>query len=698
MKKNATHHLLITITAVAFLLPLLPLPIHAAIPQTITYQGYLTDPQGTPIDESISIVFSIYSQASEGTALWTETHTVAVTDGVFSSTLGKGNTIALPFDTPYYLGIKVGSDNEMTPRQALTSVAYAFRALEADSVTDNAVTTTIISNNAVTTEKVADDAITGDKIAPATITSTNIANGAVTSTQIGDNTITAEKITPPVISSIDGVTNDGGNVDLVAGTNVTITPDDVANTITITAAGGGVGSNPWTESGGNVYRSAGNVGIGTSDPKNKLEVNGYTVIGSDSKGIRMRTDGFLVDLESLGSALSINHKSGHNTLMNVDGGNVGIGAWSPDQRLTIIGESGNPANIKVNQIGDLNWAGLRLDRENKEQWFIGMGNTTNNLLFRRSANSNDMVINKAGNIGVGIQDPNYRLQVVDGAIVAGTAQKGVALRTNGTYVDLESLNSPLSINNIGQNTLINTQGGRVGIGTNAPQKKVDIDKGDLIVQGVDSCDAVGEEGIIHLGTVHHYIKGVYGHGVKIGTYGVGDVISIRETSGRVGIGTTEPTERLDVNGTMKCNILKITGGSDIAEPFETDRPTTIKSGMVLAIDEKNPGKLKICNQAYDRKVAGIVSGAGGVNPGMLMSQENTLANGLIPVALTGRVYCLADAHFGPIEPGDLLTSSNTPGHAMRVTDYSRAPGATLGKAMTALNDGKGLVLVLATLQ
>ena len=63
---------------------------------------------------------------------------------VFSVNLGSVSSIDLPFDTQYYLGITVGSDNEMTPKQALSSVAYAFRAKEADSVKDNAVTTKVI--------------------------------------------------------------------------------------------------------------------------------------------------------------------------------------------------------------------------------------------------------------------------------------------------------------------------------------------------------------------------------------------------------------------------------------------------------------------------------------------------------------------------------------------------------------------------
>ena len=62
------------------------------------------------------------------------------------------------------------------------------------------------------------------------------------------------------------------------------------------------------------------------------------------------------------------------------------------------------------------------------------------------------------------------------------------------------------------------------------------------------------------------------------------------------------------------------------------------------------------------------------------------------------MYALADATAGAIKPGDLLTTSGTPGHVMRASDSDRRSGAVLGKAMTGLKDGKGLVLVLVSLQ
>ncbi len=163
---------------------------------------------------------------------------------------------------------------------------------------------------------------------------------------------------------------------------------------------------------------------------------------------------------------------------------------------------------------------------------------------------------------------------------------------------------------------------------------------------------------------------------------------------------------LRVEGTASVGALQITGGADFAENFDvsvvivSDETTApkIEAGMVVSIDPTNPGKLQLSRQAYDRRVAGVISGAGGVKTGMVMGQEGTLADGKHPVALGGRVYCWVDASYGAIKPGDLLTTSPTPGHAMKVSNRVRAQGAIIGKAMTGLKNGKGLVLVLVTLQ
>ena len=83
---------------------------------------------------------------------------------------------------------------------------------------------------------------------------------------------------------------------------------------------------------------------------------------------------------------------------------------------------------------------------------------------------------------------------------------------------------------------------------------------------------------------------------------------------------------------------------------------------------------------------------------MTLQQPGTLADGKHPVALTGRVWCFVDADRGAVVPGDMLTTSDTPGHAMKVGDHGLAQGAIIGKAMTSLESGRGLVMVLVTLQ
>jgi hypothetical protein len=93
----------------------------------------------------------------------------------------------------------------------------------------------------------------------------------------------------------------------------------------------------------------------------------------------------------------------------------------------------------------------------------------------------------------------------------------------------------------------------------------------------------------------------------------------------------------------------------------------------------------------------VISGAGGINPGLSLSQEGIVENGQ-PVALTGRVYVKATAANGPIQPGDLLTSSDIPGYAMKATKRNKSFGAVIGKAMSGLEEGEGLVLVLINLQ
>jgi hypothetical protein len=250
-------------------------------------------------------------------------------------------------------------------------------------------------------------------------------------------------------------------------------------------------------------------------------------------------------------------------------------------------------------------------------------------------------------------------------------------------------------------------GRRLGIGTESPKQELHVvgrARFDLGTGRVEVSTPGGWPGLIGYSQNTHRRDIVFrDEGTVINTSatdkppGNENGIIIRE-NGNVGIGVWNPSAKLHVNGTTRTKVLQITGGSDLAEPFEVSAAGEIRPGMVVAIDPEEAGQLRLAQGAYDRTVAGCVSGANGIHPGLTLQQEGTVADGSVPVALTGRVYCLADAAYGPIQPGDLLTTSDTPGHAMKVTDYDRGRGAILGKAMSALDAGQGLVLVLVSLQ
>lgn len=105
--------------------------VQAAVPQVLTQQGRLIDKATSkPVAGTISITFTLYDAATAGTSLWTEKQDVTLDDGYFSARLGE--TTAIPktvFNgTVRYLGVQVGTDAEMTPREPLTSVPYALVA------------------------------------------------------------------------------------------------------------------------------------------------------------------------------------------------------------------------------------------------------------------------------------------------------------------------------------------------------------------------------------------------------------------------------------------------------------------------------------------------------------------------------------------------------------------------------------------
>jgi hypothetical protein len=149
---------------------------------------------------------------------------------------------------------------------------------------------------------------------------------------------------------------------------------------------------------------------------------------------------------------------------------------------------------------------------------------------------------------------------------------------------------------------------------------------------------------------------------------------------------------VDHDGMAIVKCLTIEGGCDIKEDLNSIE--TLEPGDVVVIDENNPGQVKRTNKEYDKKVAGIISGANGINPGLSLSQADVL-EGEYPLTMLGRVYVKVT---GKVEIGDMLTTSSKPGYAMSVKDHANAHGTVIGKAMTTNEGEEGMVLVLINLQ
>jgi hypothetical protein len=134
---------------------------------------------------------------------------------------------------------------------------------------------------------------------------------------------------------------------------------------------------------------------------------------------------------------------------------------------------------------------------------------------------------------------------------------------------------------------------------------------------------------------------------------------------------------------------------DVAEGFGTQDDEIIEPGTVVVLNQN--GLVRPGDEAYDKKVAGVVSGAGNYRPAIVLDKQHSQVARL-PVALMGKVCCMVDAQYSPIEVGDLLTTSPTPGHAMKATDPSRAFGSVIGKALRPLQSGLGMIPILIALQ
>ncbi len=334
--------------------------------------------------------------------------------------------------------------------------------------------------------------------------------------------------------------------------------------------------------------------------------------------------------------------------------------------------------------------------------YIYFDGRTDDLIFNNGGNR--LYIQRDGDVGIGTTNPIARLHVDGGARYTGNT--GVII--DGPY---GGGNNALTIYMQTTGDALNAWNDGTGDGGVFQARNGNAVDATILGTGTGTAvDALtsgtGRAGRFEVNNAANNLSGLFAtHN------GTGNAFAATQTgTGRAGFfqvnnaasgatalyATTNGTGyALLADGRARCDILEIAGGSDLSEGFDVS--SEIEPGHVVVIDPASAGKLTQSTTAYDRKVAGVISGANGIKTGMVMGQEGTIASGKHPVALSGRVYVWCDASAGPIEPGDLLTTSDTPGHAMKAADRERSHGATIGKAMTGLNEGRGLVLVLVNL-
>ncbi len=170
------------------------------------------------------------------------------------------------------------------------------------------------------------------------------------------------------------------------------------------------------------------------------------------------------------------------------------------------------------------------------------------------------------------------------------------------------------------------------------------------------------------------------------------VLGGENQEGRVSLYNSSGAQTIYIDGEAGDVILK---NADAAEDFFVHNAVNVTPGTVLVIDDCN--RLRPSSSAYDRRVAGVVSGGSTYKPGIVLDRQENMENRL-PVALAGKVYVNADASDHPIAVGDLLTTSAYPGLAMCAVDSGRAFGAVIGKALAPLATGQGSVPILVSLQ
>ncbi|MGR8932201.1 MAG: hypothetical protein ACU836_16345 [Gammaproteobacteria bacterium] len=440
-----------------------------------------------------------------------------------------------------------------------------------------------------------------------------------------------------------------------------------------------------------------------------------------------------IDTSVNANAQSVKDQDGGTTSLALSTDKVGIGTANPSAKLEIVGDwTGEEGALRLT--GDkptIKFSGKEIS--GNQSWILHVGsNGPGNFEFFRKTGpsqwSDVMALAATGNVGIGTTNPSQRLTLgtgnlslpnanagVDGNLYFGgitdTGEVGMRLfggkineGLQSGFIDVRSgtladgLRIRVDTFSGGTERMRITASGNVGIGTPDPLHLLQIGGGFDGHLGFGGSEGTPNAGYIRFGDYtgwkFHIARAREGSAGPINTGTTGSLVTFQD-NGNVGIGTTAPTEKLEVNGSIKVSGDILLANADCAEDFTIGTDLAVEPGTVMIVGAE--GALFPCSQAYDKKVAGVVSGAGDYKPGIVLDKQQSESNRQ-PIALLGKVYCKVDAQYGAIEIGDSLTTSPTPGHAMKVEEPLAALGAMLGKALRPLNEGQGLIPILIALQ
>ena len=550
----------------------------------------------------------------------------------------------------------------------------------------------------------------------------------------------------------------------------------------------------WGTNGTSVYYNGGNVGIGTSTPNisgvgSALTLNGNSdfivewAVGGARKGNVYHTG---TDMQLFNNANGVlKFGTNNNERMRIDaGGNVGIGTTSPGGRLDVQRGDGSDLLVRAWNSATSSGAAIfraaassgaaeaaRLELADSTGYNGGISGDHNSGLVFRTGNQSAtyssmgmrMVITPSGNVGIGTAGPLTTTHVAGGSstyagelgtflITGGTSAKRLAFGVDSSatmYSWIQSVE-----NGIAQKALaLNPSGGKVGIGTTTPGYKLDVN-GEINATGLRingtpistgspsqwSNNGTGSiyynSGNVGIGTTNpsatlFVTRGTAGSGTAVfegsthashfnystaeDTYirggKTGAAVYINDShsgsvyigtgGGNVGIGTASPTAKLHVVGDGKLTgNLTVDGNiaakyQDVAEWVESSQ--ALAAGTVVVLDQTKSNQVIASSVSYDTRVAGVIS----LRPGIALGENGA---GKVLVATTGRVRIKVDASHGSIKIGDLLVTSDLAGVAMKSQPIDvggvqiHRPGTLIGKALEPLEKGTGEVLVLLSLQ